>query len=226
MTGGALVGDDHARAIGEQPRVTIGIADGNQPDAAVARGGPGVAVSDALAFGDVADAHQRRDEFRNGAEFSIHGRLAGGVDAVQADARADHVVAARGEEENRRGVGGVARGFSREMRGDAIKMLELFFAEKVAGHIRGDKMGADAHQSQRRPMLHLVEQFQSAFDADPGAGHAGVDHHLHVRPSMHHAGDAGDIVGGGLRAQHQVPVVSDGVFDARRCPGEKALSTG
>ena len=113
----------------------------------------------------------------------------------------------------------MARGFAGEMLRDAIEMRELLLGEIVAGHIGGGEMRADAHQSQAGPLLDLMEQFERAIGADAGACHAGVDHHVHMRPAMQHAGDACDIVGGGFGAQHQVPVVANRVFDARTLGG-------
>src|SRR5690606_2121429 len=87
-----------------------------------------------------------------GLEVAMHRGRAGGVDAVEGDAGADHVQVSRGVEEDGAAVGGVADG-SGLVRGDGVgggaEGGELLGGRGVVGFFAAGEVGAEGGEPER-----------------------------------------------------------------------------
>ncbi len=209
-SGPAAAADEHLGVVGEGAADAVAVAERDHPDPGVDRRLPPAPVAgagagrEALDVGDVGAQRERRPQ-------ALLGRIAlEGIEAVDGDAAAGHVVVGAAVAQDGGAVGGVDErrsGYSALTAvGDLVEAVELLVEEVGVGFVGGGEVGPDAGQlevgvggagageRQHLRRLAVAEPAHAAVVLDVDAGPAPVG-----------AGPIGDAGGGSPRARRRAP---------------------
>ena len=179
------------------PTKSVGIADGQYPDAAVLLRHEIAAVADGRVRADLADLHDRRVQRKHGREGEV-GR--NGRNAVQRDPDADRIKHAVSHRQRRGGCRRVGK--QRKARGlqpiaaGAKHIQRLFGGGGIAVSRRKMRVKPRCLQSAATERLQkpLVVRWRK-----PLAAHTAVDFQVYFEPQLggaHHRGEGGSVSGG------------------------------